>query len=176
MLEHISEVVRRDPPRRCQWCRGLWSHLGVAAGVSAPVALSLPKPSRGGDCCGLLAVATPFRDWWIDCGAAASVSVPWAKASRLRVGIPAMASALGLLLWPSCRGPRGLVAPGAALTHILLSHPWRHSGTLLLKSLRLAPAKWLSAEGSDSAQGNYLIVPNSSWWQQLGKGQKRKAT
>lgn len=119
--------------------------------------------------------ATPFRDWWIDCRAAASVSVPWAKASRLRVGIPAMASALGLLLWPSCRGPWGLVAPGAALTHILLSHPWRHSSALLYVDLRLAQTKWLSVECSSST-GKLPDCAKPLLMAAVRKGQERKLT
>lgn len=147
----------------------------VSAPVSALVALSLPKASCGGDCCGLLRLPLPSVDWWIDCGAAASVSVPWAKASRLRVGIPAMASALGLLLWLSCRGPWGLVAPGAALTHILLSHPWRHSGTLLHTALWLAQAKWLSVESSNST-GKLPDCVKLLLMAAVCKGQQRKTT
>lgn len=60
------------------------------------------------------AVATPFRDWWIDCGAAASVSVPWAKVSRLRVGIPAMASALGATIVAILQGALGAGGPGSS--------------------------------------------------------------
>lgn len=60
------------------------------------------------------AIATPFRDWWIDCGAAASVSVPWAKASRLRVGIPAMASALGATIVVVLQGALGAGGPGSS--------------------------------------------------------------
>lgn len=74
-----------------------------------------------------LAVAAPITDWWIDCSIAASESVPWARAPRLREGIPAMAPAMVPLLWAACRGPLGLATQGAALTHILLSRPWRHT-------------------------------------------------
>lgn len=73
------------------------------------------------------AVAAPITDWWIDCSIAASESVPWARAPRLREGIPAMAPAMVPLLWAACRGPLGLATQGAALTHILLSRPWRHT-------------------------------------------------
>ncbi len=73
------------------------------------------------------AVAAPITDWWIDCTIAASESVPWARAPRLREGIPAMAPAMVPLLWAACRGPLGLATQGAALTHILLSRPWRHT-------------------------------------------------
>lgn len=131
----------------------------------APVALSLA-------CCGLLQMPLPSRDWWIDCRAAASVSVPWMKASRLRVGIPAMAAALGPLLWPSCRGPRGLVAPGAALTHILLSRPWRHSGTLLRADLPLAREKMTRC----GAERLYLTVPKLYFTAAVSKRPEIQAT
>lgn len=134
---------------------------GVGLACLAPVALSLA-------CCGLLQMPLPSRDWWIDCRAAASVSVPWMKASRLRVGIPAMAAALGPLLWLSCRGPWGLVAPGAALTHILLSRPWRHSGTLLRTDLRLAPEK-MARCGTERL---YLTVPKLYFTAAGRKGQR----
>lgn len=150
ILRRVSPFVRSTKtstikgPRFLQRLALSQGHGGVGLARLAPVALSLA-------CCGLLQMPLPLRDWWIDCRAAASVSVPWMKASRLRVGIPAMAAALGPLLWPSCRGPRGLVAPGAALTHILLSRPWRHSGTLL----RLAREKMTRC----GAERRYLTVP-----------------
>lgn len=112
------------------------------------------------------AVATLFRNWWIDCGAAASVSVPWAKASRLRVGIPAMASALGLLLWQTRGGPWGLVAPGAA--------PNPHTAVTPLETQRHSPLRTSGRPRQNDSlpsaaipKGNYLILRIFSWWQQL---------
>lgn len=52
----------------------------------------------------------PIMHWWIDCCTAASMSVPWARAPRLREGIPAMAPAAVPLLCVTCRGHRGLAA------------------------------------------------------------------
>lgn len=52
----------------------------------------------------------PIMHWWIDCCTAASVSVPWPRAPRLRKRIPAMAPAAVPLLCTACRGHWGLAA------------------------------------------------------------------
>lgn len=72
------------------------------------------------------------------------------------------------------QGALGAGGPGAALTHILLSHPWRHSSTFPYRDLWLAPIKWPWLKCS------YSTGKLPDWTKPLtmtaAKGQKRKVT
>lgn len=110
-------------------------------------------------------VSTPIRDWWIDCVAAASVSVPRAKVSRLRVGIPAMAPTLGLLLLPACRGPWGAGGPGTRSDSHTAVTPLETQQHSPYEPLWSAQTKWLSLEigetsdAKNSKRGQSMLFP-----------------
>lgn len=145
----------------------------VSASVSALVALSLPKASCGGDCCGLLQLPLPSEidelivgllpvclcPGWRRPGYGWESQLwhpPWGYYCSCPAGGPG-----GWWpreqLWPTycCHTPGDTAA---------LSSTWTSDWLRQNESLRRAAIP----------QGNYLIVPNFSWWQQLKKGQKRK--
>lgn len=90
-------------------------------------------------------------------------------------GNPSYGICPGATIVTILQGALGAWTPGAALTHILLSHPWRHSGILLNMDLWLAQTKWLCVECSSST-GKLPDRAKPLFKAAVRKGQKRKLT
>jgi len=146
----------------------------MANTVSSLVALSLPRRAVG-----VTAVAfcichslQGLMNWL--CGCCQCVCA-LGEGVPVTGGNPSYGIRPGATIVAVLQGAWGLVAPGAALTHILLSHPWRHSGTLPDMDLWLAQTKWLSVEYGNST-GKLPDCAKVVLMAAVRKGQKRKRT
>lgn len=147
-------------------------------GVSLSVSPGGPVPSKascGGDCCGLLRLPLPSEIDELIVGLLPVCLCPGWRRPGYGWESQLWHPPWGYYCGRPAGGPGGWWPPGAALTHILLSHPWRHSGTLPDMHLWLAQTKWLSVECCDST-GKLPDCAKLLLMAAVRKGQKRKTT